>query len=114
MAKLRALEGTPARSLEFLLLTAARRGEVRLARWTEVDLERRVWVVPSERMKLGREHRVPLSGRAAEILQYIPRQSPYIFSRRSSAFTPNTMWWLLRKKMGVEATVHGFRSTFSD
>ena len=114
MAQLRALEGILARSLEFLILTAARTDEVRLAPWTEVDLERRVWVVPSERMKLGREHRVPLSGRAVEILQSLPRHSPYIFPGRSLAFAPNMMWGLLRKKMGVETTVHGFRSTFAD
>ena len=114
MAQLRALEGILARSLEFLILTAARTDEVRLAPWTEVDLERRVWVVPSERMKLGREHRVPLSGRAVEILQSLPRHSPYIFPGRSLAFAPNMKWGLLRKKMGVETTVHGFRSTFAD
>jgi integrase len=116
LSKLRALEVISARSLEFLILTAARRDEVRLAQWTEVDLERRVWVVPSERMKLGREHRVPLSGRAAEILQSLARHSPYIFPGRGrgSAHALNTMLRLIKVKMGVVATVHGFRSTFAD
>ena len=67
-----------------------------------------------ERMKLGREHRVPLSGRATEILQSLPRHSPFVFPSRSSAFAPNMMRRLLREKMGVAATVHGFRSTFAD
>jgi integrase len=114
MAQLRALEGILARSLEFLILTSARTDEVRLAPWTEVDLKRRVWVVPSERMKLGREHRVPLSGRAAEILQSLPRHSAFIFPGRNSAFAPSMMWKLLTEKMGVAATVHGFRSSFAD
>jgi integrase len=114
MADLRAIEGILARSLEFLILTAARRDEVRLARWSEIDLAGRVWAIPGARMKTGRDRRVPLGIRATEILQSLPRQSPYIFPGRSSAFAPNMMWGLLREKMGVEATVHGFRSTFAD
>jgi len=114
MADLRAIEGILARSLEFLILTAARRDEVRLARWSEIDLAGRVWTIPGARMKTGRDRRVPLGIRATEILQSLPRQSPYIFPGRSSAFAPNMMWGLLREKMGVEATVHGFRSTFAD
>jgi integrase len=114
MADLRAIEGILVRSLEFLILTAARLDEVRLATWPEIDLAGRVWSIPGARMKTGREHRVPLSIRAAEILQSIPRQNSYIFPSRSSAFAPNMMWRLLREKMGVEVTVHGFRSTFAD
>ena len=114
MADLRAIEGILARSLEFLILAAARLYEVRLATWSEIDLTGRVWVVPAARMKLGREHKVPLSIRAGQILQSLPRQSPYIFPSRSSAFAPNMMWRLLREKMGVLVTVHGFRSTFAD
>jgi integrase len=114
MADLRALEGILARSLEFLILTAARRDEVRLARWAEVDQERRVWAVPGARMKLGREHKVPLNGRAAEILQLLPRHSAFIFPGHCSAFSTSAMLWLLREKMGVAATVHGFRSSFAD
>jgi integrase len=114
MDDLRALEGILARSLEFLILTAARRDEVRLAQWAEIDPAGRIWLIPAARMKLGREHRVPLSGRAVEILQSLPRESPFVFPSRSSAFAPNMMWRLLREKMGVEVTVHGFRSTFAD
>jgi integrase len=114
MTKLRAIEGILARSLEFLILTAARTDEVRLSRWSEIDLAGRVWVIPAARMKAGRERRVPLSGRAVEILQSLPRHSPYIFPGRGSAVAPNMMLWLLKEKMDVPATVHGFRSTFAD
>lgn len=114
MGKLRALEGILARSLEFLILTAARRDEVRLARWTEIDLAGRIWVIPGVRMKTGRDRRVPLSDRAVEILQFIPHHSPYIFPGQRAAASPNMMLWLLKVKMGVLVTVHGFRSTFRD
>jgi len=114
MTDLRALDGILARSLEFLVLTASRRDEVRLAQWSEIDLAGRIWTIPGTRMKTGRERRVPLRVRAVEILQSLPLRSAYIFPGRSSAAAPNMMWGLLREKMGVEATVHGFRSTFAD
>ena len=61
------------RALEFLILTAARSGEVRGATWEEIDFESKVWIVPAERMKAGREHRVPLSEAALQLLQALPR-----------------------------------------
>src|SRR5215207_8696614 len=64
MAELRAFPGMTARALEFTILTAARTGEARFARWGEFDLAARVWTIPGEQMKGGREHRVPLAGRA--------------------------------------------------
>ena len=67
MAELRALPGIPARALEFTILTAARTGEARFARWSEVDLRAGVWTIPGERMKGDKEHRVPLSDRALAI-----------------------------------------------
>ena len=71
VATVRASGATTAAKLafEFLVLTAARSGEVRLARWGEIDLNGEVWTLPAERMKSNREHRVPLSSRAAEILR---------------------------------------------
>src|ERR1700731_2694688 len=69
IAALRSQEGIASRALEFLILTAARTGEVIGARWDEVDLEEKIWVVPAPRMKAGREHRVPLSGTAVAILE---------------------------------------------
>jgi integrase len=115
MAELRAKDGMPARALEFLILTAARRDEVRLAQWTEVDLAGRVWTVPGERMKIGREHRVPLSEAATALLQALPRRGPYLFPGRGSALAQNTMLHLLKVRLRAgEATVHGFRSCFMD
>ena len=61
------------RALEFTILTAARSGEVLGARWDEIDLQRKVWTVPAERMKAGKEHRVPLSDRALAILKELHR-----------------------------------------
>jgi integrase len=118
MAELRARAGMPARALEFLILTAARRDEVRLAQWAEIDLAGRVWTVPGERMKAGREHRVPLSEAAATLLQALPRRGPYLFSGHGSApaLAQNTMLYLLKVPLGRagKATVHGMRSTFRD
>jgi integrase len=89
-------------------------GVDRSAQWTEFDLSGLIWLVPGARMKAGREWRVPLSDRAAEILQSLPRHSAFVFPGRSSAIAPNMMRWLLTEKMGVPVTVHGFRSTFAD
>ena len=69
MAELRALPGLAARALEFTILSAARSGEARKARWCEIDAAARVWAVPGVRMKSGKEHRVPLSDRALAILR---------------------------------------------
>src|SRR5215207_499925 len=73
MADLRAAPGIPARALEFTILTAVRASESRLAHWHEFDLVARVWTIPGDRMKGGKEHRVPLSGRALAILSELPR-----------------------------------------
>ena len=79
MAMLRDREDISARALEFTILTAARTGEVIGARWDEFDLKKRLWTVPGDRMKSGRDHRVPLSNRAIEILQLLKRQGPHVF-----------------------------------
>src|SRR6202040_695733 len=73
MTSLRAQEGVAARALEFAILTAARTGEVIGAKWSEIDLEGRLWTVPGERMKAGREHRVPPSAPALAVLATLPR-----------------------------------------
>jgi integrase len=81
MVELRRQEGIGAKALEFAILTAARTGEVIGAKWSEIDWEARLWVVPSERMKAGREHRVPLSGPALAILRAMAevRMGDHIF-----------------------------------
>ena len=83
MAELRAMPGIAARALEFTILTAARTGEARFARWCEFDLAARVWTIPGERMKGDKEHRVPLSDRALAILRELPRDGDAVFAGRS-------------------------------
>ena len=104
-------------AFDFLVLTAARSGEVRLARWEEVDLDADVWTVPPERMKANREHRVPLSCRAAEILRSartLRNGSKVVFpSPRGKPLSDMTLSKLL-KEQGVHAVPHGFRSSFRD
>jgi integrase len=108
MAELRQQSGTAARALEFAILTAARTGEVRCATWPEIDAEGRLWAIPAERMKAGREHRVPLSEAARAVLIGLERKGSRIFP-----ILPRSMLDLLGKlRPGI--TVHGFRSTFSD
>lgn len=113
---LRAADGMGARALEFAILTAARSGEVRGATWAEIDLQAGIWTVPGNRMKAGREHRVPLSGPAIKLLQALPRVegSALVFSApRGGPLSDMTLTAVLRR-MGVAAVPHGFRSTFRD
>ncbi|WP_413709156.1 tyrosine-type recombinase/integrase [Rhizobium sp. Rhizsp82] len=111
--------GFGARALEFLILTAARTGEVLKATWAEIDLDAAVWTVPKERMKAGREHRVPLCPRAIEILKAMlkVRISDYIFPglKEKSPLSDMTLQKVLRTlEYADRATVHGFRSAFRD
>ena len=104
-------------AFEFLILTASRSGEARQARWDEVDLESATWTVPAERMKAGREHRVPLSDAALAVLaeaQEIADGSGLIFpSATGRAMSDSTLSKMLRE-LGVAAVPHGFRSSFRD
>jgi integrase len=102
-------------ALEFTILTAARTGEVIGATWAEVDLDRAVWTVPADRMKAAKEHRVPLSPRAVEILTATKKlDRPTLFpGQRGGQLSGMAMSMLLRR-MSIEATVHGFRSSFRD
>jgi integrase len=116
MSELREREGVSARALEFAVLTAARTREVVGARWQEINLSGRTWIVPPERMKAGREHRVPLSDRAAEILESLPQEAEFVFvgDEPGRPLSNRAMLDQL-KRMGRSAvTVHGFRSTFRD
>ena len=116
MATLREQEGVSARALEFLTLTAGRTGEVFGATWDEVDLGAGVWTIPAARMKAGMEHRVPLSGRALDILQrlHADRNGPYVFPGAKVGKPPShqAMLLVLRRLGRDDLTVHGFRSTF--
>ena len=112
----RAYRGTVL-ALEFLVLTACRSGEVRLATWDEVDLEAETWTVSASRMKAKRDHRVPLSRRALEILHEargLSNGAGLVFpSAHGRAIGDNTVSKLLRE-LGIEAVPHGFRSSFRD
>jgi integrase len=113
MVGLRQREEMTARALEFLILTAARPNEVLGARWSEINLAEATWTVPAERMKSNREHRVPLSGRAVELLANLPREADFVFLGRRTGAKPYAMAMTdLLGRMGHAVTAHGFRSTF--
>ena len=117
MLALRQQEGVAARALEFTILTAARTGEVIGARWEEINIAERLWSVPAERMKAGREHRVPLCGKALEIVEEMRAiGGNFIFpgGKRGKPLSNMAMTMLLRRMGHGDQTVHGFRSTFRD
>jgi integrase len=113
LAELREQEGVGAQALEFLILTAARSGEVRGAQWSEFDLAGRVWTVPGARMKAGKEHRVPLSDAAMQVLAHYQGNH---HTAEGLVFPGVSKTILLKQLQRVRpgVTVHGFRSTFRD
>lgn len=133
MAKLKQIPGNGARALEFAILTAARSGEVRAAVWSEIDFNKRLWTIPAERMKMKREHYVPLSDAAIKLLEKIPRiiDTNYIFpgERKRRPLSDMTLSAVIRNmnksgqdnkpmwlddKSKAPVVPHGFRSTFRD
>ena len=119
MNSLRNRSGFSALGLEFLILTAGRTGEVIRAKWSEFDMEKAIWTIPADRMKAGKEHRVPLTHRAIEILSSISsNRNPeeYVFSgwKQNTGLSNNAFLALLKKMGRTEITAHGFRSTFRD
>jgi integrase len=122
-ADLRQREGMGARALEFLAMTASRSGEIRGATWDEIDLEAGLWIIPAERMKMGCEHRVPLTSAAVSLLKSLPRLngSPYVFSStKGGMISDMTISAVMRRqgftdvRTGRTAVPHGLRSTFRD
>lgn len=116
MSRLRMQEGMAALALEFAILCAARSGEVRGARWSEIDIRACLWTIPKERMKAGKEHRVPLNAQAMELLEAIPKIDPVgiiFFAPKGGILSDMTLTALMRR-MKVDAVPHGFRSTFRD
>jgi len=132
-AELRKRDGTAARALEFLTLTAARSGEVRGATWDELDLDEKIWTIPAARMKADREHRVPLTDATIAIVEALPRLegSPYLFAApRGGALSDMSIGAVMRRmqeaeekagnkgwldpRSGRPAVPHGLRSTFRD
>jgi integrase len=118
VGKLRKRQATAALALEFCILTAVRSGEVLGARWSEIDLDKKVWTVPALRMKAGREHRVPLSNRAISILKQLrdPDGGEFVFlgQKPKKPLSNKAMEMVLRRMKIENATVHGFRSSFRD
>lgn len=122
MSELTTKAGTGAHALQFAILTAARSGEIRGLTWGEIDICARVWVIPAQRMKAGREHRVPLSSAALTLLEELkehrtshaadalifPGQNP------TQKISDMTITAVLRRMGRADITVHGFRSTFRD
>ena len=120
---LKTREGMGARALEYLAMTAARSGEVRGATWDEIDVQAGLWTIPADRMKMSREHRVPLTAEALALLEALPRLegSPYIFaSARGGQLSDMTVSAVMRRqgfvdaRTGRTAVPHGIRSTFRD
>jgi integrase len=105
-------------AFEFLILTAARTSEVLGARWDEVNLEDATWTIPPQRMKAGREHKIPLSKRAVEILRLARSMSDgydLVFpSKNNSKPLSNMVFEMAVRRMNIDVTPHGFRSTFRD
>lgn len=115
MAALRQQDGVGARAVEFAILTAARSGEVRGAVWEEVDLKNKVWIVPAERMKMKKEHRVPLTAQALDILGK-GKETGLIFPgmKEGKPLSDMSLTAVLKRMERGDLTVHGFRSTFRD
>jgi integrase len=114
--KLRKREATAALALELCILTAARSGEILGMQWSEVDLDKEVWTVPANRMKAGREHRVPLSPPAVAILRQLKglEAGEFVFPGQARNKPLSSMAMMLRRMNIQDATVHGFRSSFRD
>jgi len=117
MAALAQRDGTAARALAFTILTAARSGEVRGARWREIDLEAKVWTIPAERMKARKEQRVPLSPAALASLGPPDEAEALLFPsdlKPAKPLSDMSLTAVLRRMERIDITVHGFRSTFRD
>ena len=119
MVELRRRSESAARALEFAILTAARSGEVRGMTWGEVDLTAKLWTVPKERMKAGKDHEVPLSENALAVLTALKNQKhlhsdPVFAAPRGGPFSDMALTQLLKRMGRSNITVHGFRSTFRD
>lgn len=118
MTELRKLDGVSPRALEFAILTVTRTGETIGARWPEIDMDGKMWTIPAERMKAGKEHRVPLSDRAVELLKSLPREKDndavFIGATKGKPLSNMALLMTLRRMKRDDLTTHGFRSTFRD
>jgi len=122
-ADLQTRDGMGARALEFLAMTASRSGEIRGATWGEIDLDAGLWIIPADRMKMSREHRVPLTSEAVTLLKDLPRfaGSDFVFpAAKGGQISDMTISAVMRRqgftdsRTGRTAVPHGLRSTFRD
>ena len=114
MAELRKRDLVSARALEFTILTAVRTNEALGATWDEIDLKHKLWTIPAERRKSPRDHRVPLSDRAVDILKSLHHSGKHVFLNDArKPFDEGALLKLLQN-MRPGCTVHGFRSSFCD
>lgn len=116
MAELRKRQGMGARCLEFMILTACRSGEARFATWDEFDLGSKTWTIPAERMKAGKEHKVPLSSDVIYLVKNLPmlEDVPFLFPSSKGGPLSDMSVSMVCRRMEIEAVPHGFRSTFRD
>lgn len=118
MVQLRAINTMAAKALELLILTATRTSEVIEARWDEFDLGAGVWRIPAERMKAGKEHRIPLSPAAKVLLEHMQsiKQNEFVFpgQRKDKPLSNMALLQMLKRMGRSDLTAHGFRSTFRD
>ena len=122
MVKLRNNNSISAKALQFLILTAVRSGSVRMAEWSEIDLSKKLWIIPPEHTKTKQEHRIPLQPQAITLLKSLPRiagNNKIFPSPRGVALSDMALSQLMRgmKERGeltIDAVPHGFRSTFRD
>lgn len=117
MAELRTRTGVSAIALEFSILTVARSGEIRGAEWSEIDLAAKTWIIPAERMKASKEHRVPLSDAAVALLRMLPRfkDNNLVFpAPRGGQLSDMSLTAALKRMGRSDLTQHGFRSTFRE
>ena len=117
IASLRERDALAAVALELCILTAARSGELLGMRWDEIDFQNAVWSLPAGRMKAGRPHRVPLSTRAVAILRKLERskRGEFVFAGHAPGRPLSNMAMdMVLRRMDVDVTVHGFRSSFRD
>jgi integrase len=116
MVNLRTMKGVAPQALEFAILTVARSGEVRGMTWDELDLSKRIWTIPEDRIKAGKQHRVPLSDEAVAILKAQPRYEgiAYVFPALRGGMLSDVALLAVVRRMGVPVVPHGFRSTFKD
>ncbi|MEM7069981.1 MAG: tyrosine-type recombinase/integrase [Pseudomonadota bacterium] len=118
MSELRRRDALAARALELLILTASRTSEVLKATWNEFDLENVLWTIPAERMKMKRDHRIPLTEDVINILKplYVARVSDFVFpgQKKDRPLSSHAMEMMLRRMKRKDITVHGFRSSFRD